>query len=234
MLLHKTDTFEKYVQPTGKLSQQLTEKKSFPNGKNAPAIFIKTVQHATLRATYRNLTVSLRSFSLSLTSAVIPVKLPPTQKHLQKIKSACWCVVCRAFTCLTDTEGEGKGTGEEEERQRERQLVTKLLDIDHDRFLGFCIESKHRSAKGSVTHSCISKNGGRSLLLANNSSSCSQAVSLYEKIWENDAVCVYCDLVWRRNPIKMMKKPHRRTSQGWAGWQSIQWSEGRGSTGRGK
>lgn len=71
---------------------------------------------------------------------------------------------------------------------------------------------------GSVTHSgTFLRTDGGSLLLANNSSSCSQAVSLYEKIWENDAVCVYHDLVWRRNPIKMMKKPHLRTSQG-LGW----------------
>lgn len=27
-------------------------------------------------------------------------------------------------------------------------------------------------------------------------------------------MCVYRDWVWRRNPIKMMKKPHLRTSQG--------------------
>ena len=166
---------------------------------------------------------------LSLTSAVIPVQLPPTQKHLQKIKSAWWCVVCRAFTCLTDTQGEGRGTGRgarkrESERhgERERQLVSKLLDIDHDRFLGFCAESKRPSARGfSNSLRNISKNGRRSLLLANNSSSCSQAVSLYEKIWQNDAVCVYHDSVWRWNPIKMMKKPHLRTSQGWAGWRSV-------------
>lgn len=102
--------------------------------------------------------------SLSLTSAVIPVKLPPTQKHLQKIKSACWCVVCRAFTCLTDTQGEGKGIrrewGEERgrAREKERQLVTKLLHIDRDRFFffffGFASKVKHRrSLAGSVTHS---------------------------------------------------------------------------------
>lgn len=59
-------------------------------------------------------------------------------------------------------------------------------------------------------------NRWRSLLSASNPSSCMQAVSLYEKILENDAVRVYHDLVWRRNPIKMMKKPHLRTSQGWA------------------
>lgn len=80
----------------------------------------------------------------------------------------------------------------------------------------------------------ISENGRRSLLLTNNSSSCNEAVSLYEKIWENDAVCVYHDLVCRRNPIKMMKKPHLCTSEGWAGWQSIHQSEGRRSTGRWK
>lgn len=68
------------------------------------------------------------------------------------------------------------------------------------------------------SHRKISRSGWRSLLLANNSTSCSQAVSLYEKIWENDAVRVYCDLVWTRNPIKMMKKPHLCTSLGWAGW----------------
>lgn len=46
-------------------------------------------------------------------------------------------------------------------------------------------------------------------------SSCTQAVAPYEKILENDAVRVYHDLVWRRrNPIKMMKKPHLGTSQG--------------------
>ena len=77
---------------------------------------------------------------------------------------------------------------------------------------------KHWSAAGfSNSLRNVSENGRGSLLLANNSSSCSQAVSLYEKIWENDAVCVYHDLVWRRNPIKMMKKPHLRTSQG-LGW----------------
>lgn len=129
-----------------------------------------------------------------------------------------------------------KGRGE-----TEKQLVTVLLDINHYIFfffffLGLSSESKYWSAAGSVTHSgtLLGTDGWRSLLLANNSSSCSQAVSLYEKIWENDAVCVYHDLVWRRNPIKMMKKPHLRTSRGWAGWRSIQWSEGRGSTGRGK
>lgn len=42
-----------------------------------------------------------------------------------------------------------------------------------------------------------------------------KAVAPYEKILENDAVRVYHDLVWRRrNPIKMMKKPHLGTSQG--------------------
>lgn len=45
--------------------------------------------------------------------------------------------------------------------------------------------------------------------------SCTQAVAPYEEILENDAVRVYHDLVWRRrNPIKMMKKPHLGTSQG--------------------
>lgn len=73
------------------------------------AIFIKTVQHATLHATYRNLPQIF--FSLFLTSAVIPVKLPPTQKHFQKIKLDCWCAVCRAFTCLTDTRGRGRRKG---------------------------------------------------------------------------------------------------------------------------
>lgn len=83
---------------------------------------------------------------------------------------------------------------------------------------GFASKVKHRSATGfSNSLRNISENGRGSLLLANNSSSCSQAVSLYEKIWENDAVCVYHDLVWRRNPIKMMKKPHLRTLQG-LGW----------------
>lgn len=81
------------------------------------------------------------------------MKLPPTQKHLHKIKSASCCVVCRAFTCLTDMEGEGEEKGGEKEKESQRQLVTRLLDIDRDRLFWFCAETKHRGAAGSVTHS---------------------------------------------------------------------------------
>lgn len=73
----------------------------------------------------------------------------------------------------------------------------------------------------------ISSYGRGSLLLANNSSSCNEAVSLYEKIWENDAVCVYHDLVCRMNPIKMMKKPRLCTSWGWAACAAF--SRGKGN-----
>lgn len=169
-----------------------------------------------------HLAFSLRS--VPLTSTVIPVKFPPTQKHLEKIKSACRRAVCRAFTCQTDALGAGKEKGE---RERERPPVSKLLDILR------CRKAPECSGFSNSLRN-VSKKGRRSLLLANNSSSCSQAVSLYEKIWGNDAVRVYHDLVWRRNPIKMMKKPHLRTSRCWARWQSIRWSEGRGSTGRRK
>ncbi len=106
--------------------QPLAKKKSFPNGKK------KKDSNFHQNSSARNLTCHLPqphrrpqiflSLSLTLTSAVIPVKLPPTQKHLQKIKSACWCLVCRAFTCLTDTRGEGEGKGGEK-RKRAREAT---------------------------------------------------------------------------------------------------------------
>lgn len=70
-------------------------------------------------------------------------------KHLQKINSVCWCVVCRAFTCLTDAQGEGKGEGGESEK-KERQLFTKLLRIARDRYFGLAYCER---GELSVTHS---------------------------------------------------------------------------------
>lgn len=77
----------------------------------------------------------LPQISLFLTSAVIPVKLLPSQKHLQKIKLEC----CLQGIHLPDRhgeEGDGKGTGGGGEFG-ERQLVAKLLHIDCDIFYFF-------------------------------------------------------------------------------------------------
>ncbi len=64
LLLQQTGKKES-VQPTG-FSSSLRRNHSLMVKKKKTAIFIKTIQRATLRATYRNLTVALRSFSLSL------------------------------------------------------------------------------------------------------------------------------------------------------------------------
>lgn len=103
----------------------------------------------------------------------------------------------------------------EKKEAKEREKTYKFL---HNSLDGFC---SFRWRQVEFSRFCnslrnVSSNGRGSLLLANNSSSCSKAVSLYEKIWENDAVCVYHDSVCRTNPIKMMKKPRLRTSWGWA------------------
>lgn len=116
-----------------------TKRKSFPNGKNTLQFSSKQFSVQPYVPLYRNLTVSLRSCSLPLTSAMIPVKLLPRQNHLQKIKSACWCVVCRAFTCLTDTEGEGRVKGGEKERERGNLLPSCSTLIMTD-FLGFALK----------------------------------------------------------------------------------------------
>lgn len=166
---------------------------------------------------------------------MISVELPQSQKHSQKTESAGGCVDCRAFTCLTDT----KVVTRERRVGRKQKTSGYFPDTKCSRvcFVFFPALSSQPVVECSNFSNSLrydSWNGWRSLLLANNSSSCSQAVSLYEKIWENDAVCVYRDSVWRKNPIKMMKKPHLPTSHRWAGLLTIQWSERRRSAGRGK
>lgn len=139
----------------------------------------------------------LPQISLFLTSAVIPVKLLPTQK--QKIKLEC----CLQGIHLPHWHG------------KETHYKAPPHWLWH--FFFFLMQLKVTHQRGSNSLRNILKNGWRSLLLANNPGSCIRRGSLYEKILESDAVCVYHDLVWRRNPIKMMKKPHLCTSQGRAG-----------------
>lgn len=141
-------------------------------------------------------------FSLS---AVIPVKLLPTsRRHLQKNKRV------SVFSAGPDVHRWTNKTRATEPRKR-----YKFLHNTHISFRSFHRKhaefSRFRNSLRSVP-----PYGRGSLLLANNSSSCSEAVGPYEKIWENDAVCVYRDLVCRMNPIKMMKKPRLCTSWGWA------------------
>lgn len=88
-------------------------------------------------------------------------------------------------------------------------MSSSSLALSVTYIFGLASMAKHRSA---VTHSgaFLTMDGEvyyRPIIPA-------AAFSRYEKILENDAVCVYRDWVWSRNPIKMMKKPHLRTLQG--------------------
>ncbi len=125
LLLQQTG--KKRVCSTHRVQQLAT--KSFPNGKKKRRQFsskqFSAQPYVPLTATSPSPSDLFLSLSLSLSLSHFSCdscEASANQKHLQKIKSACWCLVCRAFTCLTDTRGEGEGKGGEK-RKRAREAT---------------------------------------------------------------------------------------------------------------
>lgn len=103
--------------------------------KKKTAIFIKTVQRATLRATYRNLTVPLRSFSLSLShfsSDSCEASANPETPSENKVSLLVRCLQGIHLPDRHSGRGKRKGRGEKEESERGNLLPSSSTLIMTD------------------------------------------------------------------------------------------------------